>query len=141
MTKAKKTTKKMIPGDRKATPAYKSKKFLTKKTKPSRPFPVPHELQTEPYWKELNKVIDPELNMGIIDLGLIYDVEIKKSHAHIKMTLTSPACPVGPYILKQVEDRMRLYRDIKSVEIELIWDPVWTQERIDPDIRDLMFGF
>ena len=79
--------------------------------------------------------------MGIIDLGLIYAVEIKNNNAHIKMTLTSPACPVGPFILQQVEDRMRLYKEIKSVQIEIVWDPVWTQEMIDPDIRDLMFGF
>lgn len=131
----KKISKKVIPGD------LPKKAKSSKISKSSRPFPVPKELQAEPYWKELNKVIDPELNMGIIDLGLIYDVEIKKGNAHIKMTLTSPACPVGPFILQQVEDRMRLYKDIKNVEIEIVWDPVWTQERIDPDIRDLMFGF
>ncbi len=56
------------------------------------------------------------------------------------MTLTSPACPVGPVLMQQVEDRLRLYNDVHSVETELVWDPAWTQDLIDPDIRELMFG-
>lgn len=103
--------------------------------------PTPKEKRLEPYWKELNKVIDPELNIGIIDLGLVYNIKIKTGHAHVIMTLTSPACPVGPLIIQQVEDRLHLYKDVKSVEVEIVWDPFWTQEMIDPDIRDLLFGF
>ena len=102
--------------------------------------PVPKEKRTANYWKELNKVIDPELNLGVVDLGLIYDVQIEDGHAKIIMTLTSPACPVGPVLMQQVEDRLRLYNDIGSVETELVWDPAWTQDLIDPDIRELMFG-
>lgn len=95
----------------------------------------------EPYWKELNKIIDPELNLGIVDLGLIYNVKIsKKGTMTITMTFTSPACPVGPIILQQIEDRMRLYKDIKDVYIDIVWDPPWSQELIDPDIRELMLG-
>ena len=99
------------------------------------------ELRTEPYWQELNKVIDPEINLGVVDLGLIYDVKIKNGKATITMSLTTPACPYGPTLLKQIEDRMRLYHDVKSVKINIVWDPVWNQEFIDPDIRDLMLGF
>lgn len=106
-----------------------------------RRFPVPRELRTEPYWQELNKVIDPEINLGVVDLGLIYDVQIKNGKAVITMSLTTPSCPYGPTLIKQIEDRMRLYKDIKSVKIKIVWDPVWNQEFIDPDIRDLMFGF
>lgn len=103
--------------------------------------PVPKEKRNEPHWKELNKVIDPELNLGVVDLGLIYDVKIdKKGNATVIMTLTTPACPVGPMIIQQVEDRMRLYANIKSVQTELVWDPAWNQNLIDPDIRELMFG-
>lgn len=104
--------------------------------------PTPPAKRTEPYWRELNKVIDPEINMGIVDLGLIYQVKIdKKGHATVIMTLTTPSCPVGPMIIQQVEDRMRLYKDIESVEIELVWDPAWNQEFIDEELRELMFGF
>lgn len=126
-----------------------AKKIIKKKISPakkiqkksSRPFPVPHELRIEPYWQELNKVIDPEINLGVVDLGLIYDVQIKNGKATITMSLTTPACPYGPTLLKQIEDRMRLYHDVKSVKINIVWDPVWNQEFIDQDIRDLMLGF
>ncbi|MEK7085568.1 MAG: metal-sulfur cluster assembly factor [Patescibacteria group bacterium] len=84
--------------------------------------------------------MDPELNIGIVDLGLIYDVKIKNNTATVIMTLTTPSCPVGPLIIQQIEDRMLFYKGIKKVYIEVVWDPIWTQEMIDPDIRDLMFG-
>lgn len=112
-----------------------------KTTKASRSFPVPQHLRIEPYWKELNKVIDPEINIGVVDLGLIYDVKIKNGRAIITMSLTTPSCPYGPALIRQIEDRMRLYRDIKSVQIKIVWDPVWSQELIDQDIRDLLLGF
>ena len=122
------------------------KKIIKKKTpatkkKSTRLLPVPRELRTEPYWQELNKVIDPEINLGVVDLGLIYDVQIKNGKATITMSLTTPACPYGPVLLKNIEDRMRLYHDVKSVKINIVWDPVWNQDFIDPDIRDLMLGF
>jgi len=103
--------------------------------------PVPKEKRTEPYWKDLNKIIDPELNIGLVDLGLIYDVKIKDSHAHVIMTLTSPGCPFGPMLLQQVEERMSSFGDIQTVEVDVVWDPVWNQEFMDQDIKDLMFGF
>lgn len=104
--------------------------------------PVPKSKRTGNYWKELNKIIDPELNMGLVDLGLIYDIKIdKKGNAKVYMTLTSPACPVGGYLLQQVENRMRMFKELKDINIEIVWDPPWTQELIDEDLRDLMFGF
>lgn len=104
--------------------------------------PVPREKRKEPYWRELNKVIDPELNLGVVDLGLIYKVKIdKKGNCTIMMSLTTPACPYGPVLIQQIEDRMRLYRDIKSVRTEMVWDPPWNQEMIDPELKDMMFGF
>lgn len=114
-----------------------------KRTKqPAQIIPVPKSKRTGNYWKELNKVIDPELNMGIVDLGLIYDIKIdKKAVANVFMTLTSPTCPVSGYLLQQVENRMRMFKDIKNVYIEIVWDPPWTRELIDEDVRELMFGF
>lgn len=103
--------------------------------------PVPKEKRTEPHWKALNEIIDPEVNLGIVDLGLIYDVKIdEEGKADVFMTLTSPMCPVGPAIIHQVEDKMRLMGGITSVEVHVVWDPPWTQDRIDPDIREMMFG-
>lgn len=104
--------------------------------------PIPIEKRTESYWKELNKVVDPELNLGVVDLGLIYKVKIdKKGNCIIMMSLTTPACPYGPMLIQQIEDRMRLYKDIKSVRTEIVWDPPWNQEMIDPELKDMMFGF
>lgn len=116
------------------------KKTITKSAT-TRPLPVPKELRVEPYWQELNKVIDPEINLGVVDLGLIYDIQLKNGKCTITMSLTTPACPYGPTLLKNIEDRMRLYKDVKSVKINIVWDPVWNQDFIDQDIRDLMLGF
>lgn len=104
--------------------------------------PTPSKDRTEPYWRELNKVIDPEINMGIVDLGLVYQVRIDdEGNCAVIMTLTTPSCPVGPMIMQQVEDRMRLYRDIKNIEVQLVWDPAWSQDLIDEELREMMFGF
>ncbi len=104
--------------------------------------PVPKSKRTGNYWKELNKIIDPELNMGLVDLGLIYDIQIKKNGtANVYMTLTSPACPVGGFLVQQVENRMRMFKNLKSVCIEIVWDPPWTKDLIDEEIREMLFGF
>ena len=103
--------------------------------------PTPKEERKSPHWKALNRIIDPEVGIGIVDLGLIYQINIDDdSFAHVIMTLTSPSCPVGPMLLQQVEDAMRIQEDVEDVQVEIVWDPFWTQERIDPDIRELMFG-
>jgi metal-sulfur cluster biosynthetic enzyme len=104
--------------------------------------PVPKAERTQPHWKALNEVIDPELNIGVVDLGLIYDVQLdKEKNATIFMTLTSPSCPVGPVIIQQVQDTLRTFPEIGEIETRVVWSPVWTQEMIDPDIKELMFGF
>ncbi|MDA1060596.1 MAG: iron-sulfur cluster assembly protein [bacterium] len=103
--------------------------------------PVPKEKRTETYWKELNKVVDPEVGIGVVDMGLIYDVKIDKDdNCIVYMTLTSPSCPVGPMLLQQVEDQMRIYKDLNSVQAQIVWDPYWSQEMIDEDLREMMFG-
>lgn len=80
--------------------------------------------------------------MGVVDLGLIYNVKIdKKNNCTIYMTLTTPSCPYGPIVLQQIYDRMRLYKNINEINVEIVWDPAWNKEMIDPDIRELMFDF
>lgn len=107
----------------------------------SKIIPIPKEKRSESYWKELNKVIDPEVHIGIIDLGLVYQVNIdKKGHAQVIMTLTSPSCPVGPIIIQEVEDKMRIQPGVESVEVQIVWDPIWNQNFIDQDLREMMFG-
>ena len=101
--------------------------------------PVPREKQTEGYWAILNKVVDPELDVGIVDLGLIYGVGIENGIATVTMTLTSMGCPAGPEIMRRVEAEMGTYSGIRDVYVDLVWEPVWGPDRVNEDIRDVLF--
>jgi metal-sulfur cluster biosynthetic enzyme len=91
--------------------------------------------------KALRAVKDPELNLNIIDIGLVYDVAVSESGAaHVKMTLTSPGCPAGTEILDDVKRVVADLDGVSSVEVELVWDPYWTPERMDPRVRAFL-GF
>lgn len=108
---------------------------------PKKKLPLKPEERTGPYWKELNRVIDPEIGLGIVDIGLIYDVNVKEGHAEIIMTLTSPTCPFGTSLINQAEDKMRALPEVNSVHTILTWDPPWNQSMIDKDLREMIFGF
>ena len=86
--------------------------------------------------KALRAVKDPELNLNIMDIGLVYDVAVSDTGGvHIKMTLTSPGCPAGAEIM---EDARRVVSDLEgvtAVEIELVWEPFWTPEKMDPRVK------
>ncbi len=86
--------------------------------------------------KALRQVKDPEINLSVIDLGLVYDVEIgDEGDVDVKMTLTSPGCPSGPEILADVDRVVRALDGVTDVNVELVWEPYWTPERIDPKVR------
>ncbi|HTR19894.1 MAG TPA: metal-sulfur cluster assembly factor [Gemmatimonadales bacterium] len=95
---------------------------------------------TEAVHEALRAVKDPELNLNIIDLGLVYDVEVDEGNVSIRMTLTSPGCPAGPMIMNDIHKTIRPMEGVKDVDIEIVWEPYWTPERIDPKIRAMM-GF
>ena len=101
-------------------------------------FPVPPEKRTEKYWELLNSIIDPELGVGIVDLALIYDVEITNGRAVVTMTLTSMGCPVGPSIINQVEEQTEEIPGVEEVAINLVWEPIWTPDRMNPDVRAML---
>lgn len=88
----------------------------------------------------LRQVKDPELDMNIVDLGLVYDVEVDDGLVRINMTLTSPGCPAGPMITNDIYKAVRAIEGVKDVDIDIVWEPYWTPERIDPKIRAMM-GF
>ena len=89
----------------------------------------------------LRRVIDPELGFSIIDLGLVYAVEeTEPGKLRVEMTLTSPGCPAGAQIMGEADAALRELEGVEDVEIELVWEPFWTPERIDPKIRAYM-GF
>jgi len=86
--------------------------------------------------KVLRKVNDPEVSVNIVDLGFIYDVKISKTSVHIKMTLTNPLCPMHSFITKQVEQEVKKIKGIEKVEVELVFDPPWTPDKIDKKVRE-----
>jgi metal-sulfur cluster biosynthetic enzyme len=88
----------------------------------------------------LRQVKDPEAGLNIIDLGLIYDVAIEDGKVEVKITLTSPGCPAGGQILGESEQVIRALEGVDDVNIELVWEPFWTPERIDPKVRAFL-GF
>ena len=77
---------------------------------------------------ELKKIYDPELPVNIYDLGLIYDVQVDNKKAKIKMTLTSPNCPVAESLPKEVKDGAMQVEGIDNVDLELVWDPPWNKD-------------
>jgi metal-sulfur cluster biosynthetic enzyme len=86
-------------------------------------------------WDGLRGVMDPELGMNIVDLGLVYEVEIEGDHAKVAVTLTSPGCPAGGQILMGAQQAVESVEGIGSAEVNLVWKPFWTPERIDPKVR------
>jgi len=97
-------------------------------------------LNEEAVRRALRQVKDPELDMNIVDLGLVYDVEVADGDVRIAMTLTSPGCPAGPMITNDVYKVVRALEGVQDVDVEIVWEPYWTPERIDPKVRALM-GF
>jgi metal-sulfur cluster biosynthetic enzyme len=83
----------------------------------------------------LRRVKDPELNLNIIDIGLVYDVEVDGPNVRVDMTLTSPACPSGPEIMGDAERQIRAMPGVGDVTINLVWSPYWTPEKIEPRVR------
>lgn len=77
----------------------------------------------------LKTCYDPEIPVNIYELGLIYEVNLDESNnAHVKMTLTSPACPVAGVLPGEVEDKIRALPEINDVRVELVWDPPWNPD-------------
>lgn len=89
-------------------------------------------------WDALRTVQDPEVCLDIVNLGLVYEVQLRPASEKafavmIKMTLTSPSCPMAPYMFQAIHEAIEFLDGISSVNIELIWDPPWSQERISEE--------
>lgn len=85
--------------------------------------------------KALRKVKDPELNLDIVVLGLVYDLDIADTHVNAKISLTSPFCPAANQIVDDAKAAIEGMEGIETANVELTFDPPWTPERIDPLIR------
>ena len=84
----------------------------------------------------LKQVIDPELMINIVDLGLVYDVTQEEKTVNVDMTLTSPACPAGPQIIQQSKMALEQLEDVEEANIKLVMSPPWSPERMTDDARD-----
>tara|TARA_B100000676_G_scaffold152896_1_gene150882 strand:- start:3 stop:299 length:297 start_codon:yes stop_codon:yes gene_type:complete len=77
---------------------------------------------------EIRKIYDPELPVNIYDLGLIYNIKVTGNKAEIKMTLTTPNCPVAESLPKEVKEGAMQVEGINDVDLQLVWDPPWTKD-------------
>ena len=91
----------------------------------------------EAVWEQLKTVFDPEIPVNIVDLGLVYDCNISDEEgiksANVKMTLTAPGCGMGPTIAADAENKIRNVSGVESANVELVWDPPWTQDMISEE--------
>jgi Predicted metal-sulfur cluster biosynthetic enzyme len=97
---------------------------------------VATDLTSDQIRKTLRAVKDPELGLNIVDIGLVYETNVNDDgEVHVKMTLTSPGCPAGAEIMNDAKMVLEDLEGVKSVEIELVWEPYWTPEKMDPRVR------
>jgi len=86
----------------------------------------------------LRKVKDPDLNLNVVDLGLVYAIAVDEGKVNVDMSLTSPGCPSGPEIMADVERMAKSVPGVTEVAVNLVWSPLWTPERIEPRVRAYM---
>ncbi len=86
----------------------------------------------------LRQVEDPELGMDIVDLGLLYDVEVQGPRVKITHTLTSMGCPVGPMIQEDIHRVTSELEGVEDIDVELTWDPPWSPEKMSDDAKFIL---
>lgn len=91
-------------------------------------------------WEALREVIDPELGVSIVELGLIYDVRYEEGVAEVEMTLTSPGCPLAPIIDRKIKEALKGVQEVKDLTVELVWDPPWTKDMMSDELK-AEYGF
>jgi len=90
----------------------------------------------EQVYQALKGVMDPEIGFNIVDLGLVYDVEVNENNdVKVKMTLSSPTCPLSGTILNWTENAVKGIEGVGNVEIELVWDPPWSIEMASDEVK------
>ncbi len=83
-------------------------------------------------WSALAQCYDPEIPVNIVDLGLIYSMDLKDSHVDVKMTLTAPGCGMGPAIAADAKSKMESLNGVDSAEVDVVWEPQWNPSMISP---------
>ena len=92
-------------------------------------------LERECVLRALREVLDPELGYNIVDLGLIYQVEVQAGVIRISMTMTTPGCPAQDYILSGVHERCMSLPGAQEAKIDLVWLPAWSPQRMTPSAK------
>jgi FeS assembly SUF system protein len=91
---------------------------------------------TDEITEALKQVYDPELNINVVDLGLVYGTEQDNDgNVHITMTLTSPGCPIGPMVGEMVQDALAPLDGVKQVDVDIVWTPPWRPEMMSEEAK------
>jgi metal-sulfur cluster biosynthetic enzyme len=98
-------------------------------------------LSSEDVWVALKDVLDPELPISIVDMGLVYDVRVAGRTAELDITFTATACPCMDFILSDIRTRLLREPTIDDVRINIVWDPPWTNQRLSPEGRELLRAY
>ena len=93
-------------------------------------------LKDQDVFNALKGVIDPELGINVVDLGLVYGVEINEEVVRVEMTLTSPGCPLAGLIDQMVKSAVGKLKGVERVELELVWDPPWIPAMMSEEVRE-----
>ena len=104
-------------------------------------YPVPFAEQTGPLWDALREVMDPEIPISLVDLGLIYDVRQDGGVVEVDLTFTATACPCMAFIHYDIQDRLQREPGVDEVRVNETWTPAWTKARISPDGRQTLRKF
>jgi len=101
------------------------------------PAPDPHDetLTEEDVYEVLEEVIDPELGLDFVSLGLVYDVNIEGSEIYVTFTLTTPACPIGPQVSEQMREFVGDLPGVTAVHPKMVFDPPWSPEMMTEDAK------
>ena len=93
-------------------------------------------IEQETLLSALRTVKDPELNVNVVDLGLVYSIQTHDDHVDVEMTLTSPACPVGPEMLRSAVTALEKIEGITKANVKLVMSPPWSPEKMSDAARD-----
>jgi len=96
------------------------------------------DLNKEKVIEALKEVYDPEIPVNIVDLGLIYEVDIDNGEVDVKMTLTAAGCGMGPYIAQQAEWAISELDEVEDVNVDIVFEPPWDPEKITEDGKKLL---
>ncbi len=97
--------------------------------------PEPSPVTVEGIRQVLANVYDPELQLNVVDLGLVYDVRVNGGEVHVDMTLTSPGCPYGPELVAQVRDIVLAVRGVTKADVKVVWVPPWSLDKMSEAAR------